>query len=183
MKKIALVAIPLLLVGRPALAGTEQGSGALSLSALVAEYSPAVKAAEKALLLKYLEGDAKAAHAPGKKINVNAELVTCRISDVDITAHSCELAFGAKKDTIKRRGRRMNSTRRLSRSASRLKARRACRSSKPFPILNARSTPTRSNRGAAAGPTANTTPRNNLVVATQARHALAPVVIAAARIC
>jgi hypothetical protein len=103
MKKIALVAIPLLLVGCPALAGTEQGSGALSLSALVAEYSPAVKAAEKALLLKYLEGDAKAAHAPGKKINVNAELVTCRISDVDITAHSCELAFGAKKDTIKGR--------------------------------------------------------------------------------
>jgi hypothetical protein len=103
MKTIAFVAIPLLLAGQSAFAGTAEGNGALSLTALVAELSPAVQGADRTLLFKYLAGEPKTPHPPGKKITVKSEQVACRISDVDITQHSCELNFGAKKVAIKGR--------------------------------------------------------------------------------
>ena len=31
---------------------------------------------------------------------MRAEAVTCRVSDVDITYHSCELSFGGKKESL-----------------------------------------------------------------------------------
>jgi hypothetical protein len=40
---------------------------------------------------------------PNKKITVAAGAVTCRASNVDITQHSCDLTFGAKKATTQGR--------------------------------------------------------------------------------
>ncbi len=97
MKKIAFLALPLLLAGQSAFAGGAEGNGAISLAALVGEHSPHLTPAEKALLDKYLNSQPKAPYPAGKKITVIAEAVTCRISDIDITSHSCELTFGVKK--------------------------------------------------------------------------------------
>jgi hypothetical protein len=94
MKPIAILTIPLLLANHPALAGSIDGNGALALAALVAEHSPNVKAHDKFLLEKFLNGQI---YASKKKIAVAAGAVTCRASDVDITQHSCDLTFGAKK--------------------------------------------------------------------------------------
>ena len=94
MKPIAFLTIPLLLANDAALAGPIEGNGALALAALVAEHSPNVKAHDKILLEKFLNGQI---YASKKKITVAAGAVTCRTSNVDITQHSCDLTFGAKK--------------------------------------------------------------------------------------
>ena len=92
MKPIAFFTLPLLLAASAAYAGNSE----LSLAALLGVHSPHLSTAEKAQLEKYLEGDALASEHPHKFV-VTAEAVTCRMSDVDITYHSCNLDFGAKK--------------------------------------------------------------------------------------
>ena len=92
---IALVA---LLSASPASAGNSE----LSLAALVGLHSPHLSAPEKEQLEKYLEGDAKAFAHLGK-ITVAAEAVTCRISNVDVTHHDCELDFGATRTSFEGR--------------------------------------------------------------------------------
>ncbi|MBO0732951.1 MAG: hypothetical protein J2P49_01240 [Methylocapsa sp.] len=93
MKLIALAALPLLFATQPAFAD----NGDLSLAALAGAHSPDLTRAQKKLLEKYLESKARAPHPSGKKIIVRAKAVTCRISDVDITYHSCDLDFGTKR--------------------------------------------------------------------------------------
>ena len=39
--------------------------------------------------------------APNRKISVKADSAVCRVSDVDVTARSCELVFGAAKRSFK----------------------------------------------------------------------------------
>ncbi len=97
MKPIAFLTIPLLLANHAAIAGSADGNGALALAALVAERSPGVKAIDKHVLAKFLNGYTNVRYAPDKKIAVAAGAVTCRASNVDITQHSCDLTFGAKK--------------------------------------------------------------------------------------
>src|SRR5271165_5516406 len=109
MKTSVLLAASLSLAGQSAFfspsawAGAMSGNGALSFAALVGQQSPHLTRAEKSLLLKYLNGDAKAKFPKGKLVAVKADSVTCRISDVDITAHSCELNFGARTVSLKGR--------------------------------------------------------------------------------
>ncbi len=79
----------------PAAAAGAMGNGALSLAALVGLRSPAQTAVEKYLLSAYLAGRPKADYSRGKKVVVRADEATCRISNVDITAKSCDLKFGA----------------------------------------------------------------------------------------
>ena len=62
----------------------------------VAEPSPNVKASDK-IALEIPQWSASVPYAPNKKITVAAGAVTCRTSNVDITQHSCDLTFGAKK--------------------------------------------------------------------------------------
>jgi hypothetical protein len=100
MKSIALIALPLALAAPAAVAGNSE----LSLAALVGAHSPHLNGAEKALLGKYLDSHAKAPTPRAKKIVVTAERVTCRISDVDVTYHACELDFGGK--TVSFEGRK-----------------------------------------------------------------------------
>jgi hypothetical protein len=96
MKPITFLAIPLLFANTAAFAGSVDGNGALALATLVAEHSPNMKAGDKFLLGKFLNGQI---YASKKKIAVAADGVTCKTSDVDITHHSCDLTFGAKKIT------------------------------------------------------------------------------------
>jgi hypothetical protein len=104
MKTRFLVALSLSLAGPTAIAGTLSGNGALSLAALIGQESPHLTRAEKSLLLKYLNGEAKATFPKGKNVVVKADSVTCRISNVDITAHFCDLKFGARTVAFSGRG-------------------------------------------------------------------------------
>ena len=87
-----------LLIAFPACAGNSE----LSLAALIGLHSPHLSAPEKEQLEKYLEGDAQASVHMGK-IAVTAEAATCRMSNVDVTHHDCELDFGATKPSFEGR--------------------------------------------------------------------------------
>jgi len=94
MKCLALVAALVFSATQAALADTANGSGALALGGIVAQHSPLVGLAKKALLAAYLNGNAAAPHPAGEIITIAADSVRCRSSNVDITTHSCELKFG-----------------------------------------------------------------------------------------
>jgi hypothetical protein len=102
LRKLALLlaALPLIAsTGQAAsTSNTASGSGALALAALVGAQSPTVSAPHKTALADMLNGNLG---FPGKaKITVKADKVTCRASNVDISAHSCELEFGSAKRTL-----------------------------------------------------------------------------------
>jgi hypothetical protein len=97
-------AIALVLGGEAAAAAaTSGGSGALALAALVARHSPALTRYETRVMGLMLDGNLAFAFPAGKKISVRADAVSCRMSDVDIALHSCELSFG--KATVALDGR------------------------------------------------------------------------------
>jgi hypothetical protein len=96
MRQIVVGTATLLLATAAAFAGSIDGSSALALAALVAEHSPNVKAGDKLLLEKFLNGRV---YSYRKKINVAASGITCKASNVDITSHQCDLTFGEKKLT------------------------------------------------------------------------------------
>jgi hypothetical protein len=100
MKPIALLLTPFLLASSAALAGTVDGNGALTLAALVAARSPDVIAVNRFVLWRFLNGGVNVHYPKDKKIAVKANLISCKTSNVDITQHSCELTFGAKKIVI-----------------------------------------------------------------------------------
>jgi hypothetical protein len=100
MKARIAVGLALLFVAGPALATTTGGAAALSLAALVGLQSPVLSGNEKGVLAKYLDGHADVIFKKGKTIVVKADAVHCRISNVDITVHSCDLTFGGKKKTL-----------------------------------------------------------------------------------
>ena len=99
MTRSVAFGIALMLAG-PAAAAEAMGNGALSLAALVGLRSPAQTAVEKYLLSAYLAGRPKADYSRGKKVVVRANEATCRISNVDITAKSCDLKFGASSVSV-----------------------------------------------------------------------------------
>lgn len=99
MKRTALLIVPLLLAANPAFAGSISGSSALALAALVGERSPALEAHEKDALAHMLDGNLDFAFPADKKFSVKADSVVCRASNVDISAHSCDLSFGSRKFT------------------------------------------------------------------------------------
>jgi hypothetical protein len=96
MRKLALLALPVLLAGHPAFASSSSGSGALALAALVGVRSPALTLRERKALANMLDGRLAFPWPPNRKITVTADKVTCRASNVDISTHSCEIAFGSR---------------------------------------------------------------------------------------
>jgi hypothetical protein len=56
------------------------------------------------VLAKFLNGQTNVAYLAGETTLVSADKITCRASNVDITEHSCDLAFGKK--TVMLMGRR-----------------------------------------------------------------------------
>ena len=81
--------------GSPAFADSVGSHGALALAALVAAHSPLVGAFNKTVMAKMLNGNLAFAFPAGHTISVQADSVVCRASNVDISAHSCQLKFGA----------------------------------------------------------------------------------------
>lgn len=104
MWRVTLLAAILVLSPSPAaFAATSDGFGALALAALVGERSPLLSVAEKRLLTRYLDGQAAAPHQRGLRIRVTSAAATCRASNVDITAYSCDLTFGSADVAIQGR--------------------------------------------------------------------------------
>jgi hypothetical protein len=107
LKPVAAVALAATLIE---LAGTHgaaaqnvSGPMALALAAVVAQHSPLVDAANKRIIASLFAGDSKVAVPAGKTISVMADSIVCRISNVEITARSCELTFGSAKRNLKGR--------------------------------------------------------------------------------
>ena len=86
----------LLLTSQSALAVTTTGSSALAFASLVGVQSPVLSRHEKGVLARLLGGHADVAFPANKQISVKADDIVCNAGDVDITAHSCKLTFGAK---------------------------------------------------------------------------------------
>lgn len=101
MLRLATSALLILAGGQTALAGARSdGGGALALAALIGAHAPSLTAAEKKALAGLLEGRAKLAFPAGKTIRVAVDRLTCRASNVDIAAHTCDLAFGDKNVAV-----------------------------------------------------------------------------------
>ncbi|MFZ1124082.1 MAG: hypothetical protein WAN59_02940 [Candidatus Baltobacteraceae bacterium] len=105
---LAYFVVPLILLSSAVGAGaaTTAGPSALALAALVAGHSPALPAAQKQEMARLLDGNLQGIPANPGNIAVQADSVLCRASNVDITARSCTLAFGAMTVTLK--GRQAN---------------------------------------------------------------------------
>jgi hypothetical protein len=95
-----LAAVGLLLVAgtSAASAASISGSPAFALAALAAAHSPTLSPAQKKQIAAMFDGKGKG--ATKDRIAVAADKVICRVSNVDITARSCELTFGKKTQSI-----------------------------------------------------------------------------------
>src|SRR5213592_985811 len=70
---------------------TASGSAALALAGVVALYSPLLTADEREAVSAFFVGQSGVRYT--KKISVTADKIVCRVSNVDITARSCETTF------------------------------------------------------------------------------------------
>jgi hypothetical protein len=77
---------------------TASGPTALALAGVVALYSPLLTADEREAVSAFFVGQSGVRYA--KKISVTADKIVCRVSNVDITARSCELTFKGAKQTV-----------------------------------------------------------------------------------
>lgn len=112
MKRAALFAIPLLLADSGAFAEQSNGNAALALAALVGEKSPVLSHGEKFVLARFLAGQTAFAIPSGVGvITVTSSKITCRMGNVSIVTHSCELTFGSSTITVAgRRGQELLAT-------------------------------------------------------------------------
>jgi hypothetical protein len=78
------------------------GSTAVAVAGVIAPHSPLLSAFEKRTIAGLFNGNARA----GRKLTVTAESIICRVSNVDITARSCEMTFDKGTRTL--RGREAN---------------------------------------------------------------------------
>jgi len=77
---------------------TANGPAALALAGVVALYSPLLTADEREAVSAFFVGQSGVRYA--KKISVTADKIVCKVSNIDITARSCELTFKGAKQTI-----------------------------------------------------------------------------------
>jgi hypothetical protein len=104
---LAVLAASLLPAGTSAASAasaTASGQSALALAGVVALYSPLLTSDEREAVSALFVGQIGGRYA--RKISVTADKIVCRVSNVDITARSCELTFRGAKQTIT--GRRAN---------------------------------------------------------------------------
>jgi hypothetical protein len=108
MNKAIFVA-GLLALGQQAAAAapaTAMGPAALALAAVVARHSPLLRPFDQRVLARIFGGNSNVGFVRNAKIAVQADSVTCRVSNVDITTRSCELTFMTTRRTV--RGREAN---------------------------------------------------------------------------
>jgi hypothetical protein len=96
--RLAVFATFLLATGASAAPATVSGPNALALAGVVALYSPLLSGDERETAAALFVGEKDVPYA--RKITISADKITCRVSNVDITARSCELTFRGKKQTI-----------------------------------------------------------------------------------
>jgi hypothetical protein len=102
--KLAVLTLSLSIAGGSsalAASASASGSAALALAGVVAPYSPLLSSGEKKAVAAFFAGNTNVPYT--KKIIVTADKIVCRISNVDITARSCELTFKTTKHTLKGR--------------------------------------------------------------------------------
>jgi hypothetical protein len=100
MRRLAILALPLLIAAPPVNAASTGGNAGLALAARVGAHSPTLSAQQKAILQRMLDGNLDFHYPADQKIVVKADAVTCRASNVDISSHSCALTFGSHKPSI-----------------------------------------------------------------------------------
>jgi len=99
--RLAVAAVSLLTASpstASAAPATASGPAALALAGVVALYSPLLTADEREAVSAFFVGQSGVRYA--KKISVTADKIVCRVSNVDITARSCELTFKGSKQTV-----------------------------------------------------------------------------------
>jgi len=94
LARLAVLAFAFPLSISAAEAASLTGSPAFALAAVVAAHSPLLSADQKKAIAAFFEGRGVGAYKD--KINVDADKIVCRASNVDIAARSCELTFGKK---------------------------------------------------------------------------------------
>jgi hypothetical protein len=105
--RLAVLAVSLLACGASnamAASATASGQAALALAGVVALYSPLLTSDEREAVSAFFVGQSGVRYA--KKISVTADKIVCRVSNVDITARTCELTFRGARQTVT--GRRAN---------------------------------------------------------------------------
>jgi len=102
MKKliVPVLALTILQNTASASAGSATGPTALALAAVIAQHSPAVRPFDKRVIARLFRGNTSFGFTPNTKISVDADSVTCRVGNVDITSRRCELSFGSRKRTL-----------------------------------------------------------------------------------
>jgi hypothetical protein len=101
MKRLAILVAAMLLANGSAFASSSSGNGALALAALIGGQSPVLSPAKKSVLAHFLAGQTNFPIPSGANvIVVHASQVTCRMGNVDITRHSCDLKFGGGTITL-----------------------------------------------------------------------------------
>jgi hypothetical protein len=96
MKRAISAAILVALSSTSTFAAQSNGSAALALAAMIAERSPTLSHTEKSVLAHFLAGESSFPLPPGlHHIRVSADKIQCRMGDVDISLHRCDLTFGA----------------------------------------------------------------------------------------
>jgi hypothetical protein len=95
---IALATALMFLGLASARAGSVTGQAALALAGVVAPASHVLSMTEKEAVATLFAANSTIPYR--KKIIVTADKIVCRVSNVDITARSCELTFGKTVKTI-----------------------------------------------------------------------------------
>jgi hypothetical protein len=81
---------------------TATGPTALAMAAVVAQYSQVLNPGERKVIAGLFDGNIRMSY-PIKTLSVEADTVTCRISNVAIADRSCEIAFRKGKRSLKGR--------------------------------------------------------------------------------
>jgi len=92
--------------------GNATGPSALALAAVVASHSSVLGSYDKRTMARLFSGRSANGFPPNRKISVTADSVMCRVSDVDLTARSCELMFkgGGKRSLAGREANELYAT-------------------------------------------------------------------------
>jgi hypothetical protein len=83
-----------------AASATASGPSALALAVVVASHGSLLGSFDKRAMARLFSGNANIGFPPNKKISVTADSIICRMSNVDITARSCDLTLKSHKRTL-----------------------------------------------------------------------------------
>lgn len=96
MRAVLLAAVFLALAAAPSRAGQTSGPYALALAGVIGEHDPQLQAADRRAVAALFAGAAPASYPAERRILVRADKILCRVSNVEITARSCQLTWGGR---------------------------------------------------------------------------------------